>query len=451
MTWVKPVVSKVLGDLNFNWFCKKPLEKIKPLGSDSIMDLSRKQVFRVLGIAGFCALAGFAWPQQPDNEEKAQRIEQTIAAWHQAGLFQGVALVASEGEILWSGGAGLAIREWDIPHQIDGKFPIASLSKTFTAILIMRRVQNNELELDATISQYLPWYPEDIGAQVTLWHLLSHTSGLRENSDGLYVDPLAEGKSLRWIIETHAGGPLRFEPGTDFNYTNIDYLTLGAILEEITGERFAVLLMREILMPLEMSDSGIARQQGTWEKRVRDYIPQGADRWERAPAFFWQNWRSAGGMYSTVLDLHRWNIALTTNELISPATWSAMLQPYANGFPSGGNGVALGFWVYPRPLEGTAVTPTLIERRGAIGGFRTTNIILKDENSWVILLSNASSETVHQIPWENNLPLDLVRVLRDLPSQGPPKPKLGNTKASLEKDRPTKKRGTRSIKELAPR
>lgn len=342
-------------------------------------------------------------------------IEATVQAWHAAGLFDGAVLVAHEGELVWQGGAGFADRAWRIPNAADVVYPIASLTKQFTAVLTLQLIEEGRFTLETTISELLPWFPAESAQRLRIRDLLTHRAGLTEPPAQAYYDPLPTTATAREFVEAHATGPLSFEPGAQFQYGNSEYHVLEAILVEVTGKSFEVLLEERITKPLAMTSTRIARRTEITPRRAHDYVPR-TDRpgkWENPRPYQWENWGGAGGLESTVTDLHRWNRALRRNELLSPVMTETMLTP-------GDNYVALGSWVYPRSIPGTDDQPTLVERRGAIGGFTILNVWEKDADTWVILLGNTYNESIHTLPYASCLPLDLLAIVHGGEPQGPP-------------------------------
>ncbi len=366
-----------------------------------------------------CALLALsALSPQAEWKETQARLAEVVETWHRAGQFDGTVHLVHRGNA-WTHSVGWAIREEQVPHRPTTRYPIASITKQLTAVLVLQAVERGEIELEAPITAYLPDYPEDPGERISVRSLLSHTSGLPEPPVELYLQDLKEDQDLGWIVATHGAGKPTFEVDTDFAYSNTDYFLLGAILEQVSGLSYEELLEREILEPLGMENTGLARREGELTQAVRDYASaDGA--WVAAPPFRWSNWQSAGGLYSTVGDLSRWNRALFEHELLSPETTALMLTPRTD-VGSTGNYVALGSWVYPRKLPGSDQAPTLIERRGAIGGFTALNVLVKGEETWLVILSNHYNEQIHQLPWGSSMPLDLLLALYGLEPEGPPK------------------------------
>ncbi|MEZ5065916.1 MAG: serine hydrolase domain-containing protein [bacterium] len=350
-------------------------------------------------------------------ETLADRLESAARAWHEAGQFDGAILVARDGEVVWEGGFGPANREWDIPNAPGVRYPIASLTKQFTAVLVMQCVERGELSLEDTIVDRLPWYRADTGGRITIRDLLSHSSGLPDVPVEQYFDDRPEAEDPSWVVRTYCSEDPVFEPGTDISYTNTDYHVLGCILESVTKKTFEALLTERVLEPLGMKDTGVARRDRPLRHRADDYTESEGEP-VNTPPYQWENWHAAGCLYSTVDDLHRWNRALANHELLSVATTETMLTPRTD-IGNQGNYVALGSWVYPRRLPGSDLAPVLVERRGAIGGYTVLNVLVKDEGQWITILSNHYNEMIHTLPWARCLPLDLLLVLNDLEPEGP--------------------------------
>ncbi|MEM7261710.1 MAG: serine hydrolase [Planctomycetota bacterium] len=345
---------------------------------------------------------------------QAARIEAVVRAWHEAGKFNGTVLVADAGEIVWQGGFGPAVREWDRPNGPDVRYPICSLTKQFTAHLVMQAVERGDLALDGVITDYLPDYRSETGRKVTIRHLLSHASGLPEVETELFFDPRPEAEDVAKVVTKFGSGDLTFEPGSASQYGNTDYFVLQAILERVSGSSFETLLEEKIVKPLGLRATGIARRDAIIPKRANDYTRSG-DGWTRTAPYQWENWGGAGGLYSTVGDLHLWNRALVGHTLVSESTTRTMWTPVEKlGY------VGLGSWVYTRGLPGVEARPKIVERRGAIGGFAILNVIVPETQRWMVILSNHYNEDIHTLPYADCLPLDLLLVLYGGEPKGPP-------------------------------
>jgi len=111
-------------------------------------------------------------------QDHAAKIQEVLTLAHKYKQFNGSALVAENGKVVYKGAFGLANMEWNIPNTPDTKFRLGSITKQFTATLTMQLIEQGKIKLDAKISDYLPDYRKDIGQKVTIHHLLTHTSGI---------------------------------------------------------------------------------------------------------------------------------------------------------------------------------------------------------------------------------------------------------------------------------
>src|SRR6266446_522482 len=187
-----------------------------------------------LGISIFIALQTAAFTQ-----DKAGKIEQLMSLYDQYGQFNGAVLVADNSRVIYKKGFGLANMEWNIPNTPGTKFRLGSITKQFTATLILQLVEQGKIKLDGKLSDYLPDYRKDTGAKVTIHNLLSHTSGVPSYTSlpGFFTNVSRNPFAVDDFIKKYASGDLEFEPGTKFVYSNSGYFLLGAIIEKVTGKR----------------------------------------------------------------------------------------------------------------------------------------------------------------------------------------------------------------------
>jgi CubicO group peptidase (beta-lactamase class C family) len=175
--------------------------------------------------------------QQEPLQVAAGRIDQILQTRSGAGDFNGTVLVAREGHIIYERGFGLANLEWKIPNDLETKFEIGSMTKQFTALLILQLVNERKIRLDGHLSDYLPYYRKDTGDQVSISELLSHTSGVPSFTElpGFLEGPASRTSyGVKEFAQKYCSGNLQFEPGTNFKYSNSGYFLLGAILEQVS-------------------------------------------------------------------------------------------------------------------------------------------------------------------------------------------------------------------------
>src|SRR5215471_14190565 len=199
-------------------------------------------------------------PGQAPPLDKAERIDHLVSHYQRLGYFNGAILVADHGKVIYSKGVGNASFDYDIPNTPNTKFGIASITKQFTALLVLQQVAENKIALQGKVTDYLPWYRKDTGSRMTVEQLLHHTSGLPSDFDSpeFNATPQAAHRyEHQEFAEKFCQPQLAHEPGTRWGYSNCGYNLLGLILERVTEIPFDVLLRQRILDPLGMKDSGL--------------------------------------------------------------------------------------------------------------------------------------------------------------------------------------------------
>ena len=251
-------------------------------------------------------------------QQTAKQIDELMKKYYDYGQFNGSILVAEKGKVVYAKGLGLANMEWSIPNQPDTKFRIGSITKQFTATLILQLVEEGKLKLDGKITDYLTDYRKDTGDRVTIHHLLNHTSGIPSYTGrpDFRTAIMRNPYKVADFVKQLTSGDLEFEPGSRFRYNNSGYVLLGAIIEKVTGKSYETVLTERILKPLGMTNSGydntsplLAKRASGYEKRPSGYV--------NAPYLDMSLPYAAGSIYSTVEDLYKWDQALHEGKILS--------------------------------------------------------------------------------------------------------------------------------------
>ncbi|MCH8246257.1 MAG: serine hydrolase [Bacteroidetes bacterium] len=311
----------------------------------------------------------------------AAKIDSLVRAYHELGMFQGAVLVALDDDVIYRKAFGLANREWGIPNTPETVFTIASLGKAFTAALVLQLVEEGRVALDDPISKHLTSYRADIGERVTIHHLMSHTAGIPWGPDLWPNEKFTVPYSLDELVESANQEELAFEPGTDFRYCNSCYNLLGAMIEEVTGNTFEDELQRRILDPLDMTDTGLVEHNRILERRASGYNRLATGEWVRAPLQDQSYAKGAGGMYSTVDDLYKWDHALYDNDFLSLESQELMFTAYIR---SSGYGWSVG--AYAR--NGVDGLKKFASGFGGTRGYASLMARLMDDRAVVIALGN---------------------------------------------------------------
>ena len=316
-------------------------------------------------------------------QDKAAIIEELMNKHYDYGQFNGSVLVAENGNVIFKKGYGYANMEWDIPNSADTKFRLASITKQFTAMLIMQLVEEGKINLEGKISDYLPYYKKDAGEQVTVHNLLTHTSGV-PNLTNRPPEILSKiGKhhyEVKELIEKFCSDDLEFEPGSKFTYSNSGYNILGAVIEEVTGKPYEEVLKEKIFVPLGMNSSGLEDNEPIIEKRASGY-EKGLVDFSNTEFLDMSMVYSSGALYSTVEDLYKWDQGLYTDELLSEKYKEIMFTPFLQRY-------AYGWGVSTSEFDGK--DRKILRHTGGINGFNTVIIRIVDDKHLIVLLNNYS-------------------------------------------------------------
>lgn len=245
-----------------------------------------------------------------------KELDAYIAKLIAANMFSGVVLVAQNDKPIYKKAHGLDT--FKKANRIDTKFNLASLTKMFTSVAIAQLAQQGKLSYSDPIGKFLPDYPNGQAAErVTLHHLLTHTSGIAEYSDKKDYRPARDAgnkfKNLKDWFPFFAADPLSFQPGEKSEYSNSNFIVLGAILEKAAGQNYFDYVRRRVFKLAGMNDIKLTVANGN----------------------------SAGGGESTVEDLLKFSVALRKHKLLdakytdiilSPKVYSSEDEAYGYGF-----------------------------------------------------------------------------------------------------------------------
>jgi D-alanyl-D-alanine carboxypeptidase len=355
-------------------------------------------------MATMFACSGALAQDAPKPLDRVQTVEQAApapaAAVQLAGFvddyarqhdFSGSVLIVEHGKPLLARQYGQANRAFAIGNDASTKYKIASITKAFTAVLILQLHEQGRLDLDAPMRRYLPDYRGSGGDRVTLRQLLNHTSGL-VNFDQVTDAAQAIRSGLpnyqlphtaRQLLDDYCSGDLVHEPGTKFDYNNCDYIALGLIIERAYGQPYEQVLQQRILDPLKLKDTGVLHQ--------RDIVAGLADTYFRRddskaltpdlPAYP-ENWYAAGSMYSTPRDLATFAQAWFGGRLIGDKALAAMIAPGLDDY-------GFGVWSYPVRIDGRRYHA--VKRPGRIMGAQAQLYRIVEAELTVIVLANTDA------------------------------------------------------------
>jgi D-alanyl-D-alanine carboxypeptidase len=328
------------------------------------------------------------------EQAQSQTLETTIRDYAREHNFNGTILVQHKDKKIYQQSFGTANRAFNIPIENETRFRIASITKAFTAVLILQLYEQGKLDLHAPIKAYLPDYTGEGAGRVTIHNLLNHTSGI-QNIDTIktYEEAVRNGMEVYQLPHTSAellakycSGKLVHEVGKIFDYNNADYIILGKVIEKITAKTYEEVLKERILNPLGMTESGMLYQQDVIRNLASTYLKTDETKplINDLPVYF-ENWYSAGGMYSTTADLLKFSNALYGSKLLKPETLSLMLK-------SGLDNYGYGLWIDSIEIRGKQYR--IAHRPGSIMGANVVLLRFLNEDLTIVILSNTNATDI---------------------------------------------------------
>ena len=329
------------------------------------------------------ALVAFV-PTLPAQERSEQDTDAFVRERFEAIGAPGMSVaVVRGGQVVFAKGYGSADLENDVAMTPEHVFRIGSVTKPFTATMVMQLVNEGKLRLDQPVREVLPELPEGWAA-VTVRQLLDHTSGIKSctglpNFGELSRRPVTPAG----IVATVQDEPFDFEPGTGWAYNNTGYVILGMLVEKVDGRSFAESLRERVTRPLGMDQTFFVSEADIVSKRARGYsLRDGATSHAEYLDMGWPF--SAGAMESTVLDLAKWDAALYGDKLLPQDTLEAMWS--RTRLPNGDErGYGLG-WALAE-----ANGARIVQHSGGIPGFLSVVRRAPEKRLTVIVLVNSDS------------------------------------------------------------
>ena len=316
-------------------------------------------------------------------------VDTMLANMNSQSKFSGSVLIAQHGQVLLSKGYGFADRANKIPNGPQTRFLIASNTKQFTAAAILLLEVQGKLKVSDLICKYIAKCPS-AWADITIKELLTHTSGIPDYLTALTDFYGYAGPPLTplQIIAHFRDLPLEFTPGTTWKYSNSGYFLLGYIIEQVSGLSYEAFLQKNILTPLNLSDTGRYHNSNGLAVGYRDGSVKPADFEDPSIPY------ADGCLYSTVEDMNRWEQALATDALL-PATSRAEMFAAQAALPAGvlnaagyGYGVFIGTDNFGHPI---------IWHGGTISGYPSIEARYPADDLTVIVLANQDNADVTTI------------------------------------------------------
>jgi CubicO group peptidase (beta-lactamase class C family) len=315
----------------------------------------------------------------------SSRIDRIVAqALEQSGVPSASVAVVRHGKLVYTrayGNARLGTKTAStVAATPEMRYSIGSISKQFTAAAILLLAEEGKLSLNDAVGKYIPGLRR--GDEVTIRQILSHTSGYQDYwPEDYLMTPMLKDESARQILDTWAKKPLDFEPGTQWQYSNTNYVIAGRIVEKITGEPLMELLTRRIFRPLGMNSVWNSDESALPASDPAGYYRNALGPLRASPKEG-RGWMfAAGELAMTAHDLALWDESLIAQTVLKPESYKQMFTEVKL---KDGAGTHYGLGVEVMDHDGHRS----IEHSGEVSGFVADNVVLVDDGAAVVVLTN---------------------------------------------------------------
>ena len=322
----------------------------------------------------------------PGAEKKIDELFRPIAEIKSPGA---AVAVVRNGQVIFTKAYGMA----DVANGVDNSpgtiFRLASITKTFTAVAVLQLMEGGKLKLNEPLSKYMADFPNS--EKILISHLLSHTAGV---ADFIPYEELQK-------------RPLEFEPGSRISYSNNGYSLLGRVIEKVSGQPWDEYLRDHIFLPLGMKHTGYDRTQEL-AGRATGYLAGADGQYKPIPPQDAFGAYAGGGLYSTVEDMVRWDLGLSSGKLLRQETLERASTP---GLLTDGRRTVYGLGWMTTNYRGLRE----VGHGGDITGFNTYFARYPDSQLSVIVLSNVGMRPPGPVP----VSADLVHRIAEIWAGGP--------------------------------
>ena len=355
----------------------------------------RSSRFRILSIL-LLTLAALKAPGQAPSQTPSQEVDALSADLRSridriaaqvldaTGVPSASVAVIQHGKLVYTHAYGFARLATDsapaVPATPEMRYSIGSISKQFTAAAILLLQEQGKLSVDDPVGKYIPGLTR--GNDVTIRQVLSHTSGFQDYWPEDYVmTPMLQPETAQEILDTWAKKPLDFDPGTQWQYSNTNYIIAGRIVEIVSGENYWQFLDEHIFRPLGMNSVWNSDQRQLTQADATPYYRHALGPLREAPKEG-QGWMyAAGELAMTPHDLALWDQSLLAQSILKPESYKKMFTEVKL---KNGEGTHYGLGVEVRQRQGHRS----IEHSGEVSGFVSDNEVLIDDGAAVVVLTN---------------------------------------------------------------
>jgi D-alanyl-D-alanine carboxypeptidase len=303
----------------------------------------------------------------------------------QTGVPSASIAVVQHGKLVYTHAYGLALLDPKTPATPAMRYSIGSISKQFTAAAILMLQEQGKLKLDDPVGKYVPGLTH--GDKVTIRQLLSHTSGYQDYWPEDYVmTPMLHPETAQQIVDTWGKKPLDFEPGSQWQYSNTNFVLAGRVVEAAAGRPIMDLLVERVFRPLGMTSVWNSDEQKLTSTDATPYYRHALGPLRPAPKEG-RGWMfAAGELAMTPHDLALWDVSLISRSILSPESYK---QFFTEIKLNNGTGSHYGLGVEVLDRSGHRI----IEHGGEVSGFVSDNLVLVDDGAAIVVLTNQDAHS----------------------------------------------------------
>ncbi|GIQ57481.1 serine hydrolase [Flavobacterium collinsii] len=319
------------------------------------------------------------------------KMDQLIASKFKPENPGAVFLAVKKGKVMYRKAFGMANLEMGIQMQPEFVFEIGSMTKQFTAVAVLMLAEQGKLKLDDEITKFIPDYPTN-GNKITLHHLLTHTSGIKDFTSMKAIKDIAKRDlSPKELVDFFKNEPADFKPGEQYKYCNSGYVLLGYIIEKVSGQTYEAFVTQHIFKKIGMENTYYASHDKIIKNRVSGYRDR--EGYVNANYISFSIPYASGSILSTVDDLLKWQYAINANTLLNPAFTE---KAFVNYTLNNGTNIDYGYGWHLEKVKDKIFR----EHGGSIFGFKSMGVYEPTEQIYVVGLSNCDCNSPTSITRE---------------------------------------------------
>jgi D-alanyl-D-alanine carboxypeptidase len=318
-----------------------------------------------------------------DLTAKVDQVAEQVL--QQTGVPSASVAIVRDGQIAYTHAYGKARLEPVEDAQPAMRYSVGSISKQFTAAAILLLEQEGRLSIEDPVSKYLPDLTR--ANEVTIRMLLSHTSGYQDYwPEDYLMPPMREATTSQHILDTWGKKPLDFDPGTQWQYSNTNYVIAGRIVEMVSGEPLMQFLQQHVFRPLDMKEVWNSDAKKLGETDAEGYIRYAVGPLRPAPKEGLGWMFAAGELAMPAYDLAQWDISIMNRSLLAAKSYDEMFAPV---MLRGGGSSHYGLGLFIRDLSGHAE----FEHSGEVSGFVSENMVFPKDKAAIAVLTNQDASS----------------------------------------------------------